>query len=133
MGRDKLITVRIEQDLRDAFNRWTKDKGTDASSVLYDFIKRCLDGSIDANLATGKTIIGLDDSRLDAIIENRLSGVREELDTLSATVANLDRTVGELFDRQNHAGQRAIDLTGRVEAIESLRSEFAPALELVEK
>jgi hypothetical protein len=99
MGRDKLITVRIEQDLRDAFNRWTKDKGTDASSVLYDFIKRCLDGSIDANLATGKTIISLYDSRLDAIIENRLIGVREEMTA----------------------------------AIESLRSEFAPALELVEK
>lgn len=106
MTRDKLITVRIEEDLRNAFNQWTKDHDTDASTVLYDFIKRCLDGTIDANLATGKTVIGLDGDRLDKI-ESAIQGIYARLDAerqrLDERLDGNDRSIAEL--REGIAGK----------------------------
>lgn len=46
-------------------------------------------------------------------------GVLDRFDGIDRQIAELDRTVAELLDRQNHQGQRAIDLAGRVESIEA--------------
>ena len=81
MARDKLITIRIEGEKREAFNNLAKSQNTDTASLLYDFISGCLGGKIDISLVTGKG------NRLDKI-DNQIDTNR--LDKLEATTQRLD-------------------------------------------
>lgn len=89
MARDKLITIRIEGEKRDAFNQLAKSQNTDTASLLYDFISGCLDGRIDIKLVTGKG------NRLD----NQLDTNR--LDKLETTTQRLDERVGQISKKIN--------------------------------
>lgn len=66
MARDKLITVRVEEELRSAFNQWAKASNSDASTILYQFVRRCIDGLIDAKLIIGSVDIN-ETNRLDEL------------------------------------------------------------------
>ena len=88
MARDKLITIRIEGDKRQAFGDLAKSQNTDTASLLYDFISGCLDGRIDIKLVTGKgKELGnqLDSERIDKLetdtqkIDNRLDTIAKKL------------------------------------------------------
>lgn len=92
MARDKLITIRIEGEKREAFNNLAKSQNTDTASVLYDFISGCLDGRIDISLVTGKG------NRLDKI-DNRIDSDR--IDKLEATTQRIDHWIGALSERLN--------------------------------
>ena len=81
MARDKLITIRIEGEKRQAFGELAKSQNTDTASLLYDFISGCLGGKIDISLVTGKG------NRLDKI-DNQIDTNR--LDKLEATTQRLD-------------------------------------------
>ena len=89
MARDKLITIRIEGEKREAFNNLAKSQNTDTASLLYDFINQCLDGTIDISLVTGKG------NRLDNQIDN------DRIDKLEATTQRLDHWIGALSERVN--------------------------------
>jgi hypothetical protein len=85
MARDKLITIRIEGEKRDAFNQLAKAQNTDTASLLYDFISGCLDGRIDIKLVTGKgnrLDNQIDTNRLDKL-ETDTQEIGERLDTIS--------------------------------------------------
>ena len=82
MARDKLITIRIEGEKREAFNNLAKSQNTDTASLLYDFISGCLDGKIDIGIVTGKG------NRID----NQLDSDR--IDRLEATTQKIDERVG---------------------------------------
>jgi hypothetical protein len=84
MTRDKLITIRIEGEKREAFNQLAKSQNTDTASLLYDFISGCLDGRIDISLVTGK----------GQRIDNQLDDDR--LDKLEATTQRIDERVGQI-------------------------------------
>jgi hypothetical protein len=84
MARDKLITIRIEGEKREAFNNLAKSQNTDTASLLYDFISQCLDGGIDISLVTGKG------NRLD----NRIDSNR--IDKLEMTTQKIDERVGSI-------------------------------------
>jgi len=81
MARDKLITIRIEGDKRQAFGDLAKSQNTDTASLLYDFISGCLDGTIDIGIVTGKG------NRIDKL-DNQIGSDR--LDKLEATTQRLD-------------------------------------------
>ena len=87
MARDKLITIRIEWDKRQAFGDLAKSQNTDTASLLYDFISGCLDGRIDISLVTGKG------NRLDKL-DNRIDSDR--LDKLEGTTQEIDNRLGKL-------------------------------------
>ncbi|NCR23526.1 MAG: hypothetical protein GPJ27_17185 [Microcystis aeruginosa L111-01] len=86
MARDKLITIRIEGDKRDAFNQLAKSQNTDTASLLYDFISGCLDGRIDISLVTGKG--QRIDNQLD---DDRLNKIDNRIDKLETTTQRIDR------------------------------------------
>ena len=86
MARDKLITVRIEGEKRDAFNQLAKSQNTDTASLLYDFINQCLAGTIDIGIVTGKK------QRIDSIDTDRI-------DNLETTTQRLDERLGIITKR----------------------------------
>lgn len=92
MARDKLITIRIEGEKREAFNNLAKSQNTDTASLLYDFINQCLDGRIDISLVTGKG------NRLDKI-DNQLDSDR--IDKLEATTQRLDNRLDTIAKKLN--------------------------------
>jgi hypothetical protein len=81
MARDKLITIRIEGEKRQAFGDLAKSQNTDTASLLYDFISQCLDSRIDISLVTGKG------NRLDKI-DNQIGSDR--IDKLEMTTQRID-------------------------------------------
>jgi hypothetical protein len=104
MARDKLITIRIEGEKRDAFNQLAKSQNTDTASLLYDFISGCLDSRIDISLVTekGQRIDNqLDDDRLNKI-DNRI----DKLETTTQRLAKrLDDWIEAFDDRLNDCDQ----------------------------
>lgn len=92
MARDKLITIRIEGDKREAFNNLAKSQNTDTASLLYDFISGCLDGRIDIKLVMGKK------QWIDKL-DNQIGSDR--IDKLEATTQRIDNWIGALSERLN--------------------------------
>jgi hypothetical protein len=104
MARDKLITIRIEGEKREAFNQLAKSQNTDTASLLYDFISGCLDGRIDISLVTGKgnrLDNQLDDDRLNKI-DNRIDGIET---TTQRLAKRLDDWIEAFDDRLNDCDQ----------------------------
>ena len=104
MARDKLITIRIEGEKREAFNQLAKSQNTDTASLLYDFINQCLDGTIDIKLVTGKgnrLDNQLDDDRLNKI-DNRIDGIET---TTQRLAKRLDDWIEAFDDRLNDCDQ----------------------------
>ena len=112
MARDKLITIRIEGEKRQAFGDLAKSQNTDTASLLYDFISGCLDGTIDISLVTGKKQwidkIGnrIDSERIDKLeattqeIDNRLDSIAKKLtDWVIAFDDRLNDCVRELSEK----------------------------------
>lgn len=89
MARDKLITIRIEGEKREAFNNLAKSQNTDTASLLYDFISGCLDGKIDIGIVTGR----------GNWIDNQIDSDR--LDKLETTTQRLDERVGQISKKLN--------------------------------
>lgn len=92
MARDKLITIRIEGEKRQAFGDLAKSQNTDTASLLYDFISGCLDGRIDISLVTGKK------QWIDKI-DNQIGSDR--IDKLEATAQRLDERLGIITKKLN--------------------------------
>ena len=87
MARDKLITIRIEGEKRQAFGELAKSQNTDTASLLYDFISGCLSGTLDISLVTGKG------NRIDKL-DNQIGSDR--LDKLEATTQEIGERVGSI-------------------------------------
>ena len=92
MARDKLITIRIEGEKRQAFGDLAKSQNTDTASLLYDFISGCLSGKIDIKLVTGKG------NRIDKI-DNQLDSDR--LDKLETATQKIDERLGQISKKLN--------------------------------
>lgn len=92
MARDKLITIRIESEKREAFKELAKSQNTDTASLLYDFISQCLDGRIDIGIVTGKG------NRIDKI-DNQIGSDR--IDKLEATTQEIGERVGSIAKKLN--------------------------------
>ena len=92
MARDKLITIRIEGEKRQAFGDLAKSQNTDTASLLYDFINQCLSGTIDISLVTGKKQwIDKLDNQLDS----------ERIDKLETATQEIDNRLGKLSKKLN--------------------------------
>lgn len=93
MARDKLITIRIESEKREAFKELAKSQNTDTASLLYDFINQCLSGQLDIALVTGKG------NRLDKL-DNQIGSDRiDKLETATQEIDNrLDTIAKKLTD-----------------------------------
>jgi hypothetical protein len=107
MARDKLITVRIEGEKRDAFNQLAKAQNTDTASLLYDFINQCLDGRIDISLVTGKKQwIDKIDNQLDTNRLDKLEATTQRIDNRLDTIAKrLDDWIEAIDDRVTDCDQ----------------------------
>lgn len=107
MARDKLITIRIEGEKREAFNNLAKSQNTDTASLLYDFINQCLDGRIDIKLVTGKKQwIDKLDNRIDSERIDKLETDTQRIDERLGTIAKkLTDWVEAFDDRLNDSNQ----------------------------
>jgi hypothetical protein len=104
MARDKLITIRIEGEKRQAFGDLAKSQNTDTASLLYDFINQCLDGEIDIKLVTGKG--NRIDNQLDTNRLDKLETDRQEIDNRLDTIAKkLTDWVEAIDNRLNDCDQ----------------------------
>ena len=74
MARDKLITIRIEDEKREAFKRWTEARGLDVSGFLYDVIDSCLSNQIDERILKGE----LDTEQIDKVVSQRVDACLDE-------------------------------------------------------
>ena len=74
MTRDKLVTIRIEDEKREAFKRWTEARGLEVSGFLYDVIDACLSNQIDESILKGK----LDTEQIDKIVSQRIDACLDE-------------------------------------------------------
>ncbi len=101
MARDKLITIRIEGEKREAFNNLAKSQNTDTASLLYDFISQCLDGGIDISLVTGKgNRLDKLDNRIDSNRIDKLETDTQEIDNRLDTIAKKLTDWIEAFDNR---------------------------------
>jgi hypothetical protein len=125
MARDKLITVRIEGEKREAFNQLAKSQNTDTASLLYDFISGCLDGRIDISLVTGKgNRLDKIDNRIDSERIDKLETDTQRIDNRLDTIAKrLDDWIEAFDDRLNDCGrelsEKMITLEHRINALSS--------------
>ena len=93
MARDKLITIRIEGEKREAFNQLVKSQNTDTASLLYDFISGCLDGTLDVGIVTGK--------------KQRIDKIDNQIDT--NRIDKLETTTQEIGERLDKLSQKLED------------------------
>jgi hypothetical protein len=94
MAKDKLITVRIEDELREEFKKWCEVRGLDVSVFLYDVIRRCLDGKLDESIVTGYQ---LDSEQLDNKLDKLSSDIDGKLSKLSNEIDNrIDKAIAPL-------------------------------------
>ena len=94
MARDKLITIRIEGEKREAFNQLAKAQNTDTASLLYDFINQCLDNRIDIKLVTGKKQwIDKIDNQLDTNRLDKLEATTQRIDRIDIAIQRLDNRI----------------------------------------
>lgn len=125
MTRDKLITIRIEGEKREAFNQLAKSQNTDTASLLYDFINQCLSGKIDISLVTGKKQwIDKIDNRIDTNRLDKLEATTQRIDKRLDTIAKrLDDWIEAFDDRLNDCGrelsEKMITLEHRINALSS--------------
>ncbi|MCA2653031.1 DNA-binding protein [Microcystis sp. M061S2] len=99
MARDKLITIRIEGEKREAFNNLAKSQNTDTASLLYDFISGCLDGTLDISLVTGKKQwIDKIDNQLDTNRLDKLEATTQRIDNRLDTISKKLTDWIEAFD-----------------------------------
>ena len=120
MARDKLITIRIEGDKRQAFGDLAKSQNTDTASLLYDFISGCLDGRIDIKLVTGKgnrIDNRLDTNRLDKL-ETDTQEIGERLDTIAKKLTDwVEAFDSRLNDCDQGLSEKIISLEHRLNAL----------------
>ncbi len=120
MARDKLITVRIEEEKRKAFGDLAKSQNTDTASLLYDFISQCLDGRIDIRIVTGKKQWidnQLDTNRLDKL-ETDTQEIGERLDTIAKKLTDwVEAFDSRLNDCDQGLSEKIISLEHRLNAL----------------
>jgi hypothetical protein len=107
MARDKLITIRIEGEKRQAFGELAKAQNTDTASLLYDFISGCLSGTLDIKLVTGKgNRLDKIDNQLDTNRLDKLETDTQRIDNQLDTIAKrLDDWIEAIDDRVNDCGR----------------------------
>ena len=129
MARDKLITIRIEGDKRQAFGDLAKSQNTDTASLLYDFISQCLDGRIDISLVTGKKQwIDKIDNQLDTNRLDKLETDTQRIDERLGTIAKkLTDWIEAFDDRLNDCDQ---GLTNRMISLEHRLNTLAIQLDI---
>ena len=128
MARDKLITIRIEGEKREAFNNLAKSQNTDTASLIYDFISGCLDGRIDIALVTGKgNRLDKLDNQIDSDRIDKLEMTTQEIDNRLDTIAKkLTDWIEAFDDRLNDCDQ---GLTNRMISLEHRLNTLAIQLD----
>lgn len=104
MARDKLITIRVEADVREAFNNWCEARNIDCSRFLYDVVKACLAERIDERILDTQKQHEYPDQRIDAL-EERIANLEKRIDKrvdVSVSLPSTDDLMGTegLSDRQ---------------------------------
>jgi uncharacterized coiled-coil protein SlyX len=131
MTRDKLITIRIEGEKRDAFNQLAKAQNTDTASLLYDFINQCLSGKIDISLVTGKKQwIDKIDNQIDSERIDKLETDTQRIDNRLDTISKkLTDWIEAIDDRVTDCDQ---GLSGKIISLEHRLNALAMQLAIQE-
>lgn len=90
MSRDKLLTIRIEEEKRLAFNNWCEARDYSYSKFLYKVIEGCLSGRIDESIFSGEPV----DNDLAVCLSDRMKHI-EQLVTDSSINLKVDDSVDE--------------------------------------
>lgn len=90
MSRDKLLTIRIEEEKREAFNSWCEARDYSYSKFLYEVIDHCLSGRIDESIFSGESV----DTNLASSLSDRMKHI-EQLVTDRSINLKVDDSVDE--------------------------------------
>ena len=88
MARDKLLTIRIEEDKREAFNNWCESRNYNYSKFLYEVIEACLDNRIDESILTSQNI----ENNLANRLDKRIDKLEQQIDSKSID-SKIDKNV----------------------------------------
>jgi hypothetical protein len=88
MKRDKLLTIRIDEEKRKAFNSWCKEQNYSCSKFLSDIIEACLDNRIDKSILTE---ISVSSQSRDIKRQQQLDKLLDKLEQISQRVSKLER------------------------------------------
>lgn len=94
--KNVLITVRIEEEKRDAFKEWCRERGSDCSKFLNSVISACLDGRIDETVLSSKNL-SVDESIANKLDE-KIKKLEQQINSQS-TDNNLDSRLNEKVAR----------------------------------
>lgn len=90
MSRDKLLTIRIEEEKRLAFNNWCEARDYSYSKFLYKVIEGCLSGRIDESIFSSEPV----DNDLASSLSDRMKHI-EQLVTDRSINLKVDDSVDE--------------------------------------
>lgn len=115
MARDKLLTIRIEEDKREAFNNWCESRDYNYSKFLYEVIEACLDGRIDESILSSQKL----DNNLAEKLDKRIDKLERKIDSQSID-GEIDRNVVSTEDLE----KAIANLTDDKQFIEAIASKL---------
>ena len=121
MARDKLLTIRIEDDKRQAFNNWCESKDYSYSKFLYEVIEACLSGRIDESILRGEPV----DNNLADKLLTKIEQVDESID--GRIEEKLTKSRDANYSEQLPDIRELVDVKVN-SAIANLREELQPIL-----
>ncbi|MGL5834677.1 MAG: hypothetical protein ACRC1Z_15795 [Waterburya sp.] len=100
MKRDKLLTIRISEEKRKAFNSWCERRNYSSSGFLYEIIEDCLDNSIDPSILTETSLSGKNiDIKRQQQLDKRIDNLEQVISRQSIDlerVKQLDKRIDKL-------------------------------------
>lgn len=99
MSRNKLLTIRIEEEKRLAFNNWCEARDYSYSKFLYKVIESCLSGRIDESIFSGEPV----DNDLAVCLSERMKHIEQLLSDRSINLKvddSVDEYLGNNLDKR---------------------------------
>ncbi|NCO76563.1 MAG: hypothetical protein GW856_15220 [Cyanobacteria bacterium] len=113
MKKDKLITIRVNEQIRDKFNQWCNEQGLSASEFLYNIIEDCVSGNYEMSSNNKE--------RSNKIARQRLIALEAKLEKMSSQIASvIQRSQEEAISLVSalQQPQPNFDITDKVKVLE---------------
>ncbi|MBL1211700.1 hypothetical protein, partial [Geminocystis sp. GBBB08] len=81
MKKDKLITIRVNEQIREKFNQWCNEQGLSVSEFLSNIIEDCANGSYEMS-SNNK-------DKSNKIARQKLIALEAKIEELSSQIASL--------------------------------------------
>lgn len=110
MKKDKLITVRVNGQVRDKFNQWCNEQGLSASEFLSNIIEDCVTG--DYEMSSNNK------DRSNKIARQRLIALEAKFEEMSSQLASFTQMTQEEGGSTLQQLEAGFDIAEKVEVLE---------------